>query len=78
LIGNVASNDDLFTVYQEASSIKITRPKLIPKQNYSDTIYYEEIVAKTKEFYPFWSGGEDLITIHASLLFTDIQFKEVK
>jgi hypothetical protein len=77
LIGNVASNDDLFMV-NHASSIKITRPKFIPKENCSDSTYYEETFAKIKEFCPSWSGGEDLITIHASLLFTDIQFKEVK
>jgi hypothetical protein len=77
LSGNVASNDDLFTVYH-ASSIKITRPKFIPKENCSDSTYYEETFAKIKEFCPSWSGGEGLMTIYTSLLFTDIPFKQVK
>jgi hypothetical protein len=65
-------------IFQEASSIKITRPKLIPKQNCSDTTYYQETVAKTKEFHILLSEGEGFMIIYTSLLFTDIPFKQVK
>jgi hypothetical protein len=64
-------------MFQEARLIKITRPKLIPKQNCSDNVYYEETVAKIKECI-ISSIEEGIMIIYTSLLFTDIPFKQVK